>query len=329
MAVPGRKHVEVDSKLDCTRLGDASIHDVGIEDTAIEGVETCDAEIYEKTTDEIKICAMCDSKPSAGHCLQCEMHTCHSCFDMHLKIKQCRDHEFQNVSGKSTVDIPVRFDICSKHARQEVKLYCADHKFAGCAECMLFAHRTCSYEYIVEVAKRFEESEELAQMHEDIQNLNTTLRECKDKVTSKIEATKMTMENVIVDIEAFTESVMTFAKEAKRHALNEATIKKSVNEKQINKLNNELRTIESQIEVIKTAFQNEELVHKLFLLSIESKPKIDSLRAALSAIASINTIKEYEFRPSLILKDMVLNTRPLGTFTDKRECQKGISALIP
>ena len=93
-----------------------------------------------------------DENPAVVHCLDCQCYLCHSCLELHKKVKATRNHKLVSLKEiKEDVRKLEQKRYCAEHEGEELKLYCRTCEEVICRDCTIVTHKQHDYTFIKDV----------------------------------------------------------------------------------------------------------------------------------------------------------------------------------
>ena len=119
-------------------------------------------------------CGKCNDPdaPVMSWCIQCQGALCGGCFESHSKWHEFKGHG--TVTIKEFVRKP-RQEVCKKHMKQPLKLYCKNCKITICQECALRGHVQHTFELLEVIIK-----EKMKEQEMNLQKANPKMKDDDD-----------------------------------------------------------------------------------------------------------------------------------------------------
>ncbi|XP_064388718.1 E3 ubiquitin-protein ligase TRIM71-like [Halichondria panicea] len=107
-------------------------------------------------------CGNCEEGKATGYCRDCEDLLCNNCQAAHQALKLTRFHHIvslQEFQEEATKVITAKKAIltCSKHCKNELKIYCETCKDLICTDCTIRLHKDHNYDLVADVFPKHKE----------------------------------------------------------------------------------------------------------------------------------------------------------------------------
>ncbi|XP_053388407.1 transcription intermediary factor 1-alpha-like [Mercenaria mercenaria] len=270
--------------------------------------------------ESLKLCEHCQfvniTTKANGICRECEEYMCDTCFRNHLKGKRNRNHELIDMNDpdisawKSAEDV----EKCKQHDNEAIKFYCRKHEIVGCGDCIILEHSTCKPEYIKDLSKNLQETEDFIHLKRKIEQLERENKTSYENVQKNRKHCKVVHEEVLTKIRKFRTDINIYLDKAEADIISEMEQLMSDNDKLLDKLDNDCAKYLSEIEGLKQKL--DPTVHRenvLFIQTVRSKASVLEIEHKLSKnVQSACELKGYKFVPYEKLSSIIKSREKLG-----------------
>ncbi|CAC5414161.1 unnamed protein product [Mytilus coruscus] len=128
----------------------------------------------------MEICEICTQAPGSWVCVECEQIFCHNCKSMHLRMKQSRNHTFNERGHQHNIQ-----NVCDSHHLEYI-YFCENCNTLACNTCIVKNHKGHEMATISDASldKKREISDILAFYKENIRNQHKVGDTVKEKLAS-------------------------------------------------------------------------------------------------------------------------------------------------
>ncbi|XP_053388404.1 transcription intermediary factor 1-alpha-like [Mercenaria mercenaria] len=269
---------------------------------------------------DLKFCENCQfenvTTKANEICRECEEYMCDTCFRNHLTGKRNRNHALINMNDP---DIAAKkraeeVEKCKQHDNEAIKFYCRKHEIVGCGDCIILEHSTCKPEYIKDLSKNVQETEDFINLKRKIEQLERENKTNFENVQKNRKDCKVVHEEVLTKIRKFRTDINTYLDKAEADIISEMEQLMSDNDKLLDKLDNNCAKYLSDIEGLKQKL--DPTVHRenvLFIQTVRSKASVLEIEHELSKnVQSVCQVKGYEFVPNVKLSSIIKSEEKLG-----------------
>ncbi|XP_071161277.1 probable E3 ubiquitin-protein ligase MID2 [Mytilus edulis] len=238
-----------------------------------------------------KRCMSCErlgmEATAAYICVNCSDTLCDTCYNCHTANKYTVDHEIRSLSDVLLEEkMPKAFiSKCIEHTNKKIKLFCKDHDIPCCSMCVSVTHRKCEEIVTIEDAAKVYLSKNSvdkiqSELNEYCENMNTLVSSNKTvlkDLESDYEVKSKTIETVCKDM---MDKVRAFETERKAELMKNFEEKKGGIETRITELENRLKAINYEHEVLKISKEKASDV-QVFLESIKIRRQLKGHKTLL------------------------------------------------
>ncbi|XP_052760027.1 E3 ubiquitin-protein ligase TRIM33-like [Mya arenaria] len=152
-----------------------------------------DPEISASSAEVTPLCEPCrsDGKELEAHgfCNNCKEYMCPSCIQYHGKLMATKHHNVlgkqkmptHDSSRKKAADVSC-LELCQNHPSEAIKFFCPAHAQLSCGDCIVLDHRSCTVDYIPEVAPSFTASNDFQIIVDKSARFDKDLKKCDEKL---------------------------------------------------------------------------------------------------------------------------------------------------
>ncbi|XP_053386940.1 transcription intermediary factor 1-alpha-like [Mercenaria mercenaria] len=269
---------------------------------------------------DLQLCEHCQfenvTTKANGICRDCEEYMCDACFRHHLKGKRNRNHELIDMNDP---DIAARksaeeVEKCKKHDDEAIRFYCRKHDIVGCGDCIILEHSTCKPEYIKDLSKNVQETEDFINLKRKIEQLELENKATYENVQKNRKDYKGMHEEVLTKIRKFRTDINIYLDKAEAAIISEMKQLMSNNDKLLDKLDTDCAKYLSEIEGLYQKL--DPTVHRenvLFIQTVRSKASVLEIEHELSkTVQSVCEVKCYEFVSNQHLSSIIKSREKLG-----------------
>ncbi|XP_053373384.1 uncharacterized protein LOC128546578 [Mercenaria mercenaria] len=230
-----------------------------------------------------------------GICRECKEYMCNTCFQHHLKARQCRNHVLVNAGNSSaSTDREEDFEKCKHHGKEAVKYYCRKHDVVGCGDCMISGHGACKPEFIKDISEDFKENDEFKNLVRKLEKMTSAIVDSEKKIQDDKRKVKSMHELAVKELREFRTDINEYLDKAE----DELNHLKSKNESLLTKLDKDCKLLSTNLAGVKKE-TNAEIYHgsSLFIHSVECKPKVLDTENAINQLQLESNIEKITFVP--------------------------------
>ncbi|XP_045169029.2 E3 ubiquitin-protein ligase TRIM33-like isoform X2 [Mercenaria mercenaria] len=250
-----------------------------------------------------------------GLCRECKEYMCNTCFQHHLKARQCRNHVFLDASDQSASshEGDGKAVKCKFHKNETIKYYCRKHDIVGCGDCMVLGHGACKPEFVKDLVKDFQENGVFRRFVGKLENLTSAIAESEKKIQDDMRENKTMYEIALKEIIKFRADINEYLDKAETDVITEVNRFKSENENLLVKLEKNCKELSCKIGKVKQVINAENCRGtSLFIHSVECKPDVLDIERALAQLKLKNNIEKITFVPDKQLFNIVASKTKLG-----------------
>lgn len=173
-------------------------------------------------------CDLCDLSTSQKSrafkfCLTCNDFLCKSCFEMHAKRPDVRNHKFVQGSKmpKSKAHKPTKYEQCTEHGKSNDQ-FCIDHRIMMCHKCIKGKHKDCRAISILILSQSISP--------DDIQHFKSLIWEMKrtvESAKSTLETNATNLEtkqrDMVQEVESLRDDAVTVINQLSEHLVEKIT----------------------------------------------------------------------------------------------------------
>ncbi|XP_045167672.2 E3 ubiquitin-protein ligase TRIM33-like [Mercenaria mercenaria] len=241
-----------------------------------------------------------------GICRECKEYMCNTCFQHHLKARQCRNHVLVNAGHLSaSSDRDEDFEKCRQQGKEAIKYYCRKHDVVGCGDCMISGHGACKPEFIKDLSEDFKENDEFINLVRKLKKMTSAIKDSEKKIQDHKREVKSMHEFAIKELREFRTDINEYLDKAEDE-LNRLKFK---NESLLTKLEKDCKLLSTKLAEVKKE-TNAEIYRgmSLFIHLVECKPKVRDTENAIAQLQVESNIEKITFVPDM---------RLLSTFASK------------
>ncbi|XP_060562321.1 uncharacterized protein LOC132721951 [Ruditapes philippinarum] len=269
-------------------------------------------------------CKPCEKRKattySDGSCLQCEEYMCQICFDTHKQWKSNQEHKLvASVVATSNRKTP-EFDKCTKHLNEDIKFVCPEHDQVGCGDCMIFSHKPCKVEYILEHIDGYKDSKEFKMLQKEIETYDSEAKTISGSIKRNKDYIKDVNKKFALDVIIFRDEMIAHITKLSDAMLKYGDDIMAADMKKIENLEEENKRLVDETNGMRDTLQSEvDQLYKLFISSLSYKQNLHLVRDQLERIKANNKIETYDFMPDLNLEHLMKTCKQLGVLHKSNE----------
>ncbi|XP_053390438.1 transcription intermediary factor 1-alpha-like [Mercenaria mercenaria] len=269
---------------------------------------------------DLQFCEHCQfenvTTKANGICPECEEYMCDTCFRHHLKGKGNINHELIDINE---LDVDAKtsakeVEKCKQHDNEAIKFFCRKHEIVGCGDCIILDHSTCKPEYIKDLSKNVQETEDFIILNRKIEQLEREIKATYDNVQKNRNDCKGMQKEVLTTIIKFRRDINNYLDKAELAIKSEMKQLVFDNDRLLETLHRDCAKCSSAIESLKQKL--EPTVNRgnvLFIQTVRSKASVLEIKHELSkTVQSICDVKGYEFVPNQHLSSIIKSSEKLG-----------------
>ncbi|XP_053373387.1 E3 ubiquitin-protein ligase TRIM33-like [Mercenaria mercenaria] len=249
-----------------------------------------------------------------GVCRECKEYMCNTCFQHHLKARQCRNHVLVDAGHPSaSSDRAEDLEKCKHHGEETIKYYCRMHNVVGCGDCMISGHGACKPEFIKDISEDFKENDEFKSLVRKLEKMTSAIKDSEKKIQDDKREVMSMHERAIRELREFRTDIIEYLDNAE----DELNRLRSKNESLLTQLGKNCKLLSIKLAEIKKE-TNAEIYHgrSLFIHSVECKPKVlESENAIAQLQVEFSNIEKITFVPDQRLLNIIapkLNLKRAG-----------------
>lgn len=224
-----------------------------------------------------------EEKEATSFCLTCKEPLCKMCLKFHKKSLASMNHEISLVSEigwQNHFSHSSSTEGCEKHMKNQIVLFCSDHKVPCCAECFTKDHRMCASILTVEQAARNLQS--LGKME--------SLKQELEKLTGKLMMARMTQEENNRKLSYATDIFTKEAQELQQEVLSHIS---NLFDEHFSKIKTKTKEAKRKLKSATLSFSDRiDFLDYLLKLLISANVSADSEENALNCILTFLKVKE-------------------------------------
>ncbi|XP_060604731.1 uncharacterized protein LOC132757466, partial [Ruditapes philippinarum] len=269
-------------------------------------------------------CKPCEKRKattySDGSCLQCEEYMCQICFDTHKQWKLNQEHKLvASVVATSNRKTP-EFDKCTTHLNEDIKFVCPEHGQVGCGDCMIFSHKPCKVEYILEHIDEYKDSKEFKMLQKEIETYDSDAKTISGSIKRNKDYIKDVNKKFALDVNIFRDEMIAHIMKLSDAMLKYGDDIMAADMKKIENLEEENKRLVDETNGMRDTLQTEvDQPYKLFISSLSYRQNVHLVRDQLESIKANNTIETYDFMPDCNLEQLLETCKQLGELLKPNE----------
>lgn len=284
------------------------------------------------------ICNTCylqgNRNDAEGFCQDCSEFLCGNCLRTHRKSPTTQKHVLIDKASMMKVRLPQSnkpgcTEVCRKHKSETVNFFCKEHDKVGCGKCMLIGHKTCSVEYVPDIAENFTSGAESHAVEKRINVLDTKISSVKQIMDKNNKEADLVHTTAVNEIKAFRKEVDAKLDKMEKLVLDECEKRKQKSVEVMKRLEDEFKTMKQRLEEARTKLhQPTKQAGDLFVQTKLVGSRLKQLELDVDNAEARSRPKLYKFKPSQNINNSVIPQRPLGTLVEKNQKIEKINQIM-
>lgn len=226
-----------------------------------------------------------------GFCQNCQEYLCAACIRYHRKAAHSRRHVLLNKTKMPKGDAKQKetlscTEICQIHAPEVIKFICTQHDVVGCGDCIVLWHKNCKVDYIPDIAKNADSTDEYHFFLEKMEALENKVELIDNDLQQKGEGISKANNSLLEDIRNKRQMLNEYLDSKEQELIAQSELVKNENKKTEDNLKGSKEKLETELKSVRSKLNlHSEQACDLYVVMKQAKSSLKALEQDLDSVS--------------------------------------------